>query len=275
MISLQPQEQFTIVRQLADHTDPTSYYVQAVIRNSISGETLQTLALNDIGNGRFTKLYEVPADVSGLGFYIDITTSVYTDVDHTTKAPNYGDTNDQYLVFDRTPKGSGGGGADVDYKKIQKMFDKAVEAIPKLKELDLTPLVGMLAEVKKEISSIEMPEIEKINHGPVLDAIEGIEKKITKAISDKKVTPETNLNPLIEKLEYLMKKEPNLEKVTKFLSEIQKVLTDYVKKYEIRESAKTKLKAIQESFGKILQEDIEGDEDILSVKDDRVSKLLQ
>ena len=77
MIQLRPTETFTIVRVLGDTVDTATYFVQAIIRNSNTGKIIDTINLTDKGNRRFTGNWEVAADVSGEGFYIDITTTVY------------------------------------------------------------------------------------------------------------------------------------------------------------------------------------------------------
>lgn len=202
MISLQPTENYTIVRQLPDPSDATTYYVRAVVRNSITDTILKTVNLTNQGSRRFKVAYEVPADVSGLGFYIDITTTVYTDAGYTVKSTTYSEELESYLVFDRTKgtSGGGGGGADIDYKKIQKMLDALVEKFPEIKPTDLSPILKGILEVKKEIGAIEIPEmpkIEKIDLLPVIKAIGDSENSIIKAIDNKEVTERTDIEPIL------------------------------------------------------------------------------
>lgn len=251
MISLQPREQFTIVRQLGDHTDPTTYFVQAVVRNSIDDKLLKTLNLTAKGNDRFKGLYEVPADISGLGFYIDITTSVYTDNTYTTKASTYSDENETYLVFDRIMGlgTGGGGGPDVDYKKIQAMFDKLAAALPTFKETDLQPILNVLAQVRTDISNIVIPEHEKMNYDPILQQIDHIENTIVAAIAQKEVTEKTDLQPIMDAIE---QKEPDLSAVTTAVGKVQKSVDTLSKSIadenDNRENlASTKLQHLSES----------------------------
>ena len=276
MISLQPQEQFAIVRQLADHTDSTTYYVRAVIRNSISNEIIDQVNLDDKSAGRFLKIWEVPADVSGLGFYIDITTSVYTDSDYSIKAPTYGDELEDYLVFDRIAKGGGGGGMDVDYKKIDKLLIAAIETIPGAKMESLEPIRKALEDVKKEIAGIEIPKPEKMNHTPVLEAIGKSLSTILKAIDNKKVTPETNLTEIQQKIGEILAKEPNLEGVYARITEVKKVLADYIQqendgKEKTEETSKGKLEKLSEMILPILSGDMPMKSNI---KKDRAAMLI-
>src|SRR5438552_2121522 len=127
MLQLNPLEDFTIARGLEDHTDSTTYYVRAVVRNAKTDDAIATVTLDDKGDGhRFTKKWQVPADQTGLGFYILVMTSVYTDSGYTTKSPNYGDKYETYLVQSRmnpvidVPQ--------IDYKGIRKMIQEELDS---------------------------------------------------------------------------------------------------------------------------------------------------
>src|SRR5437879_1246261 len=99
MLQLEPLELYTIARGLEDHTDSTQYYVQAVIRNAKTDALIATVQLTDQGDQhRYSKAWQVPQDQTGLGFYLLIETSVYTDSGYTTKSQNYGDKYETYLV---------------------------------------------------------------------------------------------------------------------------------------------------------------------------------
>jgi len=270
-VQLQPREQFAIVRQLPDHTDETTYYVQAVIRNSVTGVLIDTVRLTDEGSRRFSKIWEVPADVSREGFFIDILTSVYSDSGYTTKAAAYGDDLEQYLVFDRMPKG-GGGGMDVDYKKIEKILKETIKPLTGLKNADLAPVLAQIKGVMSKVEGIKIPEMEKMDHTPVLKAIGEVEKSIVKSIDNKEVTEKTDMGEVMQKLEALMKKEPNLEQGVGAFEGIRKILTDYITDYNGREGAKEKLAQIKEALGPVFRgEDFKPTP---VVKEDRAKKLF-
>ena len=178
MISIAPREWFTIVRGLYDHTDSSTYYVRAVIRNSRTDELIATVDLDDSGDGhRFKKVWQVCADPSGLGMFIDIVTSVYTDVGRTTKG-TYVDEFDTYLVADRmNPNIGGGGGPDVDYKKIGRMITEAISGIPKpekvdMPKIDLTTVLGAISDVQRAVSGIDIPKAEPVDLRPVLSKLD-------------------------------------------------------------------------------------------------------
>lgn len=183
MISLQPQKNFTIVRQVADSTDATVYYVQAVVRNAYTDAIITTLNLEDKGSQRFKKDWQVPADPSGEGFYISIITDVYSDSGYTTKNPLFETEEDTYLVYDRIVKGQGGGGG-LDAFTVRKIVREEIEKIEKAE----IPEVVDLSPVLKAIKDIKIPTQEKVDLSPVL-----------KAIKDKPVTV-VDLSPILEKL---------------------------------------------------------------------------
>jgi hypothetical protein len=202
-MQLTPREYLTIARGLEDHTDSTTYYVRAVIRNARTDALVDTINLVDKGDRRFTYNWQVPADTSGQGFYILITTIVYTDSGYTTKAENYGEKIEEHLVQERfNPIAHGGaGGADVSYKKIREIVKDEVSqivfpTIPKFPEFPkLQPVLNGIAELRNDIKGIKIPE-------PDFDGIEfrlnSLEKEI-KAIE----IPETDLNPVMSQINAL------------------------------------------------------------------------
>jgi hypothetical protein len=259
MISLQPQENFAIARQLADHTDATTYYVQAVVRKSVTNEIINTVRLTDYGDGRFLKTWEVPADVGGLGFFIDITTSVYSDSGYTTKATTYGDEMEEYLVFDRI-KGSGGGSGgadiDVDYKKIEKILVKTIEPLKEKEKIDLGPVLDEIKGVMSAVRGIEIPKIEKADFSSIEKAVRGVEKVIIKAIDDKEVTKVPNLENL---LEIITKKDNNLSVTYAKIADLKTAIDKFVETYlanakNIEDSAQRKLEKISSALLPIVTE---------------------
>ena len=74
----------------------------------------------------------------------------------------------------------GGGGADVDYKRIKKLIDEAVGSIPTpvQKEPDLIPISEGLQAVITEIRSLDIPKPEKPNLEPVLKQLSLLDKDI-------------------------------------------------------------------------------------------------
>lgn len=207
-MQLHPLEQFSIVRQIEDHTDVATYYVRAVIRNAKTDAIIQVngnnyLNLTDRGGQRFSQNWLVPADPSGQGFYVSILTSVYTDSGYTTKSQNYGDKMETYLVQDRINANlgglGGGGGADIDYTKIRKIVDEVVKQ-----------------RLEEDIEMPEMPEMPEIPQFPDFPDIETplkqLASEIKQTIVNNKAKP-TDLSQL----------SLALEKITESLDELKGV----------------------------------------------------
>lgn len=148
-MQLKPREYFTIARGLTDHTDSNTYYVRAVIRNARTDELLDTVNLTDQGNRRFSYPWQVPADTSGEGFYILITTTVYSDSGYTSKSDLYREEFSTYLVADRmNPNlGVGGGGADIDYKKVRKIIEEELKKLKLPEQVDLAPVLEAVKQI--------------------------------------------------------------------------------------------------------------------------------
>ena len=189
-MQLHPGENFTPFRILGDHTDPTTYYVRAVIRNAKTAALIETLDLTDNGSGDFTGTFQVPQDTSGQGFYLKVATSVYTDSEYTTKSSNHADEGETYLVQDRLRRfGGGGGGVDVDYDKIKKIVAKEVkkheakykEGIGKRYDnlaTGISNVLNSLTEAQTKILNAMPPEPESTDLEPVLSGLEEIVQTI-------------------------------------------------------------------------------------------------
>jgi hypothetical protein len=197
-MNLQPQANFTVVRQLANHLDTDTNYVRAVIRNAYTDAIIDTLNLTDKGSQRFKKDWQVPADPSGQGFYISIVTSVYTDSGYTTKNSNYGDEENTYLVQERVmPLMRGGGG--IDAAELRYIVKDELSKLPKPEPVKIPKQQMPVDRTNEILSAIDRakPTIEKPNFSPVLTAVE----RAMRAIEEKEVTPATDLSPVLEKIQ--------------------------------------------------------------------------
>jgi hypothetical protein len=227
MIQLQPREQFTVVRQIEDHTDSTTYYVQAVIRNARTDALIATINLDDNGDRRFSKAWLVPADVSGRGFWISILTSVYTDSGYTTKSSNYGDKMDTYLIQDRyvfNPNYPLPTGQDIDYKRIEKIVSNVKPQDPKV--------ITVVKEVVVK-TPMEMPKMPDMS--PVILACKDMVsacKELAKQVQSVSQSVSENMTKMNEHNEMMIedKKESkadnvkNLEKISSAIDTVSKKL---------------------------------------------------
>ncbi len=228
------QHHFTVVRQIADHTDVTTYYVRAVIRNAYTDEIIDTLDLENKGSQRFKKNWRVPADPSEEGFYISIVTSVYTDSDYTTKSELYGDEEQTYLVEKKQISRGGGGGLigrdvrDILVEELEKFAEKNKPKeqkpiiIPKQKQYDdqFKSLNKVIADLEKKLKP------EKVDIAPILKALAGLEKLI-EAIE----IPKLDLSPVLDAIkDQLDTKETSMDDLKEIVEEVAKNIIGQIKK---------------------------------------------
>jgi hypothetical protein len=223
-MTLEPFEDFVVARGLEDHQDSTPYYVRATIRNAKTDALIATLELTDQGDGhRFSKKWQAPGDQTGYGYYILITSSVYTDSGYTTKSANYGDKYETYLVrSSRFGQGGGGGVREIVAEEVAKV--EIPEPKPQ-KGVDFSPVLNAIQSLAKQVSAIKVPEPEKVSLQPVLDAVAGLRKTV-EAIElpetdfsgieyrldrQEEVLTQANLSAVTEKVEALF------SRITEFL----------------------------------------------------------
>lgn len=200
---LQPQSEFAIVRQIANHIDTGTYYVRAEIRYAYTDVLIERISLNLKGDQRYSNNWRSPADTSGQGYYISIVTSVYTDAGFTTKSENYGDEENTYLVQERVLGSLKSGGGGLDMRTTRRIVEEEIAKIkfpeqervvfPKQKEYDnkLSELSKALSDIKALVGSLPT---ENNDLRPLMIRLNelGIELKT------KPVTKETDIKPILE-----------------------------------------------------------------------------
>lgn len=186
MQQVAPASSLRIVYLIADHTDSTTYYVQSVVRDSVSGAILKTIQLTDTGDRRFFGTYQTPPTDE---VYIDITTTVYTDSGYTTKASNKYEELQQYFVKTQwglqfqnlggekiIEKGSG-----IDYEKLRKIVREEMKKVEKIEDKKekqddkkesekIDRVISMVQKViDKEPEPVEKPK--PVDLSPVIEAV--------------------------------------------------------------------------------------------------------
>lgn len=255
-MQLTPREYFTVARGLEDHTDGATYYVRAVIRDARTDVLIDTINLTNQGDGhRFSLPWQVPADPSGQGFYVLVTTSVYTDSGYTTKSELYGDKYDTYLVHRRPTAsfGSGGGGPDVDYKKVRKIVEEVVgQALktipvpekPEIPAPDLSSILEAVRDVGTTVRAITIPEQKETDLQPVLNALFSLKETLQdKAflkdhLQELSEIKEALLNAFDEKMSWVGDKGEEMNKLLAgirefFAGDVDKILenTDKIEQF--------------------------------------------
>ena len=258
MIHITPQGTFPIVRQLYDPADTTTYYVRAVIRDSVKGTTLETVDLVDKTGQRFVYKYPAPSDPSGLGRYIDITTTVYSDSGYTTRTDVYADENETYLIKSEQNLGGGGGGETVSYPEIRKIFKQELAKldIPEpAKQDNLRPVLNTMETRLRNViiqSVPKIPEQVKPNLDVVVSEIraslDDVVNTLLIAVDNKEVTPETDLTPVMEMIQALPIEQ--LALATQQTGEMLNTLRDVVETQEEMDSLRTAAETFTNSVTK-------------------------
>lgn len=249
MLQIKPKEYLPIVRQLADPSDTTTYYVRAYVYKH-RGETeslLATLDLADQGTQRFTYHYEVPADAEGEGYYLSVITRVFTDSGYTTESPLYGRTEQTYLVAERWSMAfRGGGGADVDYKKVRRIVMEEIEkvSLPEPKEIDFEPVLTELRTISKEIGNIEIPKIKEADLKPVIMAVDKATREIKEKVGNIRI-PELDLSPVMKSMEQIKGRQAvSVKSLNEYIRKVKQVLADAIEKIRIKaEKMETQIKS--------------------------------
>ena len=242
-----PQQNFTIVRQIADHTDVATYYVRAVVRNAFTDEIIATLDLDSKGSQRYKKDWQVPVDRFGQGTWISIVTSVYEDSGHTTKSSLYGDEEATHVILARESSfGKGGGGSvgnggslslrDIKDAVREIIIENKVK-IPKPQKIEFPEqekyemrwdeVLSALNAVKEAVSKIPTEQVDLID---VLDGIKRTEEGI-QGIN----IPELDLSPILSEMKKDRKQnsiqnERIITMMKKFISGLPENMTKIFKK---------------------------------------------
>lgn len=153
--------------------DTTLYYVQAVLRDTQSSTILQTLNLKNVSSvpNRYTGNFNPVSDPSGLGRPVDITISVYTDSGYTTLSNNYQIVQYNYVILQPWIQNLGmGGGLNIDYEKLQKMFDGSKVGNEEIGN-----------EVSKRVKTTKV-DYDRVNES-IMSATEGVRTALSEEMS--------------------------------------------------------------------------------------------
>ena len=161
-----PGATIPIVYLITDVTDTTTYFVQAVIRDTTKNTVLSRVNLTQDSNNtrRFFSTTQSPSDVSGLGLFIDITTTVYTDSGYTTKSTLYQEQINTYLVWDFIAPRFAAGGGGVDYVKLRKIIQEEIGNIPEYEPtvVDLKPVLEGIGAIGGVVSKSHTSGIKNV-----------------------------------------------------------------------------------------------------------------
>jgi hypothetical protein len=243
MLQIEPRINYPITYNLGNPTDTNTYYARAYIYDGVDADTLlDTVDLTDLGNQRFKKNWQTPADVSGQGRYITIFIRVFTDSSHTAESDTYGRVEEKLLIKQGWSPvfGGGGGGVDLDYKKVRKIIAEEMDKMPKpkkTKEINLSPLLNEIGLVRESLSGIEINPQVNINLNSILDKVDSLDAKVKKYIEQNKPEP-TDLIPLMDEINKIKEEIASLsgkienvakEKSESVISSVEAIRGDFKK----------------------------------------------
>lgn len=165
---ISPGEPFDIFYFVRNHTDATTYYVQAKVYDVKTGELLATHALTQspVNARLYSKTIDAPPDPVGYGRNIVAIATVYTDSGFSSKSENYEEQEQYYLVKSVLPfAGVGGGGIDPHTLReiVQEELKTAIDGLPKPEKLRVPDapdmsfvdaLFGALGAITREVGRI-------------------------------------------------------------------------------------------------------------------------
>lgn len=242
MSVIRPGEVFPIVRQLGDPADTGTYYVQAVVRNSRTGTTIQTINLTDGGNQRFTGSWTAIQDSSGQGLYVDITTTVYTDSGYTSVSDLYTKENIVLLVdlrWGASFRGFGGGG-DVSYTRIRNIVREELDKtkFPEAKEVDFSEVLGAISSLSTKIQGISFPETDLSDVLVQLGSIRAIVSSLPTKLPEQEQLDLSPVMSALDRLATVSDVKVALKEAEENMSDKNKKLIDTFVGYEMKEAVK-------------------------------------
>ncbi len=260
-MQVEPNVSLPLVYQITDPSDSTVYYIRAVIKDSLTGNTLDTKNLVSAGSGRYTSSFYAPADLSGSGRHIDVTITVYTNSGYTTVSDIYQKHIDKYLIKRPSLGSTGGGGYEVDYSKITKIVNESVnskiEDLKKIKDENLPLIIEKIDSLEKIVSTPELPKEDKpIDFTPVLAYIDLAIKSISDKVDNKEVTKSTDLSPVLDSISSIMNAISDLKNFIDILNSKNSTANQTKEVKDIIETSistaiENALKSINEKYNKI------------------------
>lgn len=115
-MQVQPQEKLCIAALISDPFDTNQYYVQAVMRDTLTNKVLGSIKLTQDPNNsrRFFGYIEAPSNNTPTGRYINVVTSIYTDPAYSVYSQTYEEVVQSYIVAQRWSWSLAGGAGGVD-----------------------------------------------------------------------------------------------------------------------------------------------------------------
>ncbi len=205
---INPSEPFDVFYFIRNHTDASTYYVQAKVYDVRTGELLSThnLTQSATNDRLFIKTIDAPGDPVGQGRNIVSIATVYTDSGYTTKSANYEEQEQYFLIRTASPIVLGGGGGadydrirDVVSEELEKRKPKPVE-VPALPDMPFDAIFKTLSNIDKTLQSVPKKEAPSLT--PLVDTVTALQQSI-EDIKSRREFEDTDLTPVIEQVDLL------------------------------------------------------------------------
>jgi len=198
----QPYRNYVITRQIYNERDFGQVWIKAWVRDAITDEALldgveMTESADEIGRFKYT--YKLPADPNGNGRQLRVITVVYEDAGYTSRNVNYQVEENTVVVRDMNIMGhSGGGGSDIDYKKVREIVKEELAKLPPYPSLNLSDIKKQIKDAVKSILS-QIRAIPEVDLTQIEDNISQLVQAITN-IPPQKDFDYSNFKDLKDKL---------------------------------------------------------------------------
>jgi hypothetical protein len=181
-----PGENFRVFYFLRNHTDATTYYIQAKIYALDTDELLLSVPLTQspVNPRLFSATVNAPGDQAGYGRDIVSIATVYTDSGYSSKSADYEEQEQYFLVKPQPFFGGGGGISPQDAREIfAEELEKALQKLPKPEKLTVpdAPDMSFVDALFKRLDSIAkaLPkEGEPVDLKPIADQIASLSKLV-------------------------------------------------------------------------------------------------
>lgn len=184
-MQISPLQALPVAYETSIPGDTTLYYVQAVLRDTASSAVLQALNLKNVSStpNRYVGSFNGSnlTDASGLGHAVDVTITVYTDSGYSVLSPNYQILQTSYMVLQPWINNLGmGGGLNIDYDKLQKMFDG--------KKMDNAEIGNELSRRIPKFDYSKISEATETSRSALSAELRGHVEALSKAFADAQVS---------------------------------------------------------------------------------------
>lgn len=196
-MQVSPQEKICIAALISDPADTNTYYVQAVMRDTLTNKILGSvkLAVDPNNSRRFFGYLEAPSNNTPTGRYINITTSIYTNAGYSVYSQNYEEVVASYIVAQRWSMALAGGAGGVDLYAPD--YAKAIREA--MKDY-IEPVFGRISKLLNGRQSAVKVKADTASEARIIEAVRGAQKP-TAAMQKQLASFETAMGDIVARID--------------------------------------------------------------------------